>query len=243
MSMSIAKPGDRAPTHYRVLIVEDDLTIAGNLYSYLEVRGFVPDVAYEGTAAVARLAGERFDAVILDLGLPGMDGYGILRHLRLVLLLAVPVLILTARDDLEDKLAGFSHGADDYLTKPFALPEVEARLRALIQRATGVVAPTTQLFSALSLDRRTRRVTVHGKPVHLTRKSAHILELLLRDPGRVLSRDELETALWGGDSPSSDALRSQMHLLRRALSEAGFDGIETVHGLGWRLVASDEQMP
>jgi DNA-binding response OmpR family regulator len=226
-------------THYRILIVEDDLTIAGNLYSYLEVRGFVPDVAYEGTSAIVRLANERFDAVILDIGLPGMDGYGILRHLRLVLLSAVPVLMLTARDDLEDKLTGFSHGADDYLTKPFALPEVEARLRALIQRATGAVAPTIQQFSAVALDRRTRRITVHDKPVHLTRKSAHILELLLRDPGRVLSRDELETALWGGDPPSSDALRSQVHLLRRALSEAGFDGIETVHGLGWRLVAPD----
>jgi DNA-binding response OmpR family regulator len=240
-TMSADRSCDTPPTHYRILIVEDDLTIAGNLYSYLEGRGFVPDVAYEGTSAAQRLGSERFDAVVLDIGLPGMDGYGILRDLRTVQLSAVPVLVLTARVDLEDKLAGFSHGADDYLTKPFALPEVEARLRALIQRATGSVAPAAHAFGALRLDRRTRRVTLNEKPLHLTRKSAHILELLLRDPGRVLSRDELETALWGGEPPSSDALRSQVHLLRRALSEAGFDGIETVHGLGWRLVLPDTQ--
>lgn len=234
--MSSIRATDPSTTHYRILIVEDDATIAGNLYSYLDGRGFVPDVAYEGTSAIQRLAGERFDAVVLDIGLPGKDGYSILRELRTVQHSAVPVLILTARDELKDKLTGFSHGADDYLTKPFALPEVEARLHALIVRATGRVATTTHVFGALSLDRRTRQVSVHDKPVHLGRKSIHILELLLRDPGRVLSRDELETALWGGEPPSSDALRSQVHLLRRALSEAGFEGVETVHGSGWRLV-------
>ncbi|WP_459615708.1 response regulator transcription factor [Bordetella sp. 2513F-2] len=221
--------------HYRVLIVEDDLTIAGNLYAYLEARGFVPDVAYEGHAALSVLAAQGFDAVVLDVGLPGLDGYGVVHAIRHERRLDVPVLMLTARDGLDDKLAGFAHGVDDYLTKPFALAEVEARLLALIHRARGDVVTAVRSFGTLQLDSRTRVVSVAGKPVRLARKSVAILEILLRDPGRVVSRDELEAALWAGEAPSPDALRSQLHLLRRALAEAGFDGIETVHGAGWRL--------
>ncbi|OZI66615.1 response regulator transcription factor [Bordetella genomosp. 11] len=224
--------------HYRVLIVEDDATIAGNLYSFLEARGFVPDAAYDGHAALSLLKAQHFDVVILDVGLPGMDGYSVLRALRNELTLSVPVLMLTARDELEDKLAGFSHGADDYLTKPFALAEVEARLHALIQRASGAVGTPIRRCGPLSYDSRRRDVQVNGQPVHLTRKSCMILDALLRDPGRVVPRTELESLLWGSEPPSSDALRSQVHLLRKALADAGFDGIETVHGTGWRLVAA-----
>lgn len=226
--------------HYRVLIVEDDATIAGNLYSFLEAQGFVPDAAYDGRAALALLTSQHFDAVILDVGLPGLDGYGVLRTLRTEHMLSVPVLMLTARDELDDKLAGFSHGADDYLTKPFALAEVEARLHALIQRANGAVGTPVRRWGPLSYDSRTRAVTVAGRPVHLTRKSCMILDALLRDPGRVVPRTELESLLWGSEPPSSDALRSQVHLLRKALADAGFDGIETVHGTGWRLVDTPE---
>jgi DNA-binding response OmpR family regulator len=222
--------------HYRVLIVEDDATIAGNLYSFLESRGFAPDAAYDGRAALSLLTSQHFDAVILDVGLPGMDGYGVLRALRTEHMLPVPVLMLTARDELGDKLAGFSHGADDYLTKPFALAEVEARLHALIQRASGAVGTPVRRWGPLSYDSRTRAVAVGVQSVHLTRKSCMILDALLRDPGRVVPRAELESLLWGNEPPSSDALRSQVHLLRKALADAGFDGIETVHGTGWRLI-------
>lgn len=224
-----------AGAHYRVLIVEDDPTIAGNLYSFLEARGFLPDVAYSGPAALQRLQEQRFDAVLLDIGLPGMDGNAVLHDMRTQRRLDVPVLMLTARDSLEDKLAGFSHGADDYLTKPFALLEVEARLLALIQRAQGSTVDAVRAFGPLQFDTRSRAVSVNDVPVHLTRKACLIIEVLLRDPGRVVRREELESALWGNEPPSSDALRSQVHLLRRALADAGFDGIETVHGTGWRL--------
>jgi DNA-binding response OmpR family regulator len=152
----------------------------------------------------------------------------------------VPVLMLTARDSLEDKLAGFSHGADDYLTKPFALLEVEARLLALIQRAKGSTVDTVRQFGPLQYDTRSRSVSVNGTPVHLTRKAGLIMEALMRDPGRVVAREELESLLWGNEPPSSDALRSQVHLLRRALADAGFDGIETMHGTGWRLVPTGD---
>ena len=224
-----------AGAHHRVLIVEDDHIIAGNLYSFLEARGFLPDVAYSGQAALQRLQEQRFDAVLLDIGLPGMDGNAVLHAMRTERRLDVPVLMLTARDSLEDKLAGFSHGADDYLTKPFALLEVEARLLALIQRAKGSTVDSVRAFGPLQYDTRSRAVSVDGVPVHLTRKAGIIMEVLLRDPGRVVSREELESVLWGNEPPSSDALRSQVHLLRRALADAGFDGIETVHGTGWRL--------
>ncbi|AZY48089.1 response regulator transcription factor [Bordetella avium] len=221
----------------RVLIVEDNLTIAGNLYEYLQTQGFMPDAAYEGKSALAMLERQEFDAVLLDVGLPGgLDGYGVLHHLRTALRKPVPVLILTARDGLDDKLAGFSHGADDYLTKPFALAEVKARLLALIQRSRHAVVDAVYRFGPLAMDSRSREVSVNGKPVHLARKSVLIVEMLLRDPGKVVSRETLEAALWGDEPPASDALRSQVHLLRRALSEAGFDGIETTHGIGWRLV-------
>ena len=225
-----------ANARYRVLVVEDDLTIAGNLYRFLEVNGFVPDVAYDGRTALRMLQDQRFDAMVLDVGLPGLDGYQVLQTLRAERRQAIPVLILTARDALDDKLEGFAHGADDYLTKPFALAEVQARLLALIHRAQGAVVDAVREFGPLQFDGRTRVVLVAGQPVRLTRKSGQIVEALLRDPGRIVSREELESVLWGDEPPSPDALRSQMHLLRRALADAGFDGIETVHGIGWRLV-------
>ena len=121
----------------RVLIVEYDLTISGNLFSFLESRGFIPDATYDGRAALNMLKEHHFDVVILDIGLPGMDGYKVLQTLREQYRSAVPVLMLTARDSLDDKLAGFSHGADDYLSKPFALAEVQARLQALLNRSRG----------------------------------------------------------------------------------------------------------
>ena len=222
--------------HPRVLIVEDDVTICANLCAYMEAKGFVVDVAYDGTSALYRLGVETFDAILLDIGLPGADGLTVLRRLRTELQQATPVLLLTARDDLQDKLAAFAVGADDYVTKPFALAEVEARLRALLARAHGTVTNPVRRCGNLEFDARTRTVKVADKLVRLTPKSSRIVEVLIRDPGRVVPRSELEAALWGGDVPERDALRSQIHLLRKALSDAGFDGLDTVHGVGFRLV-------
>lgn len=228
-------------THYQILIVEDDLTIAGNLYQFLELSGFTPDVAYDGATALKRLQSQHVDAVVLDIGLPGMDGYQVLHTLRTEWRKAIPVLMLTARDSLEDKLTGFQHGADDYLVKPFALAEVQARLLALIHRAKGTVVDAIHACGDLQFDGRTREVSVSGRVAHLTPKSVLIVEALIRAPGQVVRREELELMLWNDLPPSSDALRSQVHLLRRALSEVGFSGIETVHGVGWRLTLPGEQ--
>jgi DNA-binding response OmpR family regulator len=224
----------------RILIVEDDFGIASNLETFLSLRGFAVDAVYSGQAALHRCSVDRFDVILLDVGLPGLDGLTFLRRLRDELRAATPVLVLSARKELADKLAGFAHGADDYLTKPFALAEVEARVRALLSRSAGgsVVDPVLR-FETVELDRERGEVRVAGHVVRLTPKATQLLELLLRKPGQLIRRAAIESALWPDAQPQADALRSQIHALRRALLEHGFDGIETVHGVGLRLVARE----
>ena len=225
----------KTSTACSVLIVEDERTIAGNLAEYLETHGHPVDVAYDGPAAIARLSSETYDVVVLDLGLPRLDGLQVLRHLRSTLGVATPVLVLTARDQLDSKLASFASGADDYLTKPFALAEAQTRIAALHRRASGAIVSSVVRAGALEFDRRTRTVRMNGIALRLMPQSMRILEMLLRDPGRMVSRAELEAALWPDDPPETDALRSQIHLLRRALVRGGYHGLETVPGVGYRL--------
>ncbi len=224
-----------ARSRCRVLVVEDERTIAANLHDFLGARGFDVDVAYDGAAAIARLGTGTFDVVVLDLGLPRMSGGAVLEQLRRTLRLATPVLVLTARDALGDKLDAFALGADDYLIKPFAMAELAVRIAALHRRASGSTVDDVLTAGALRLDRRTHEACVGERALRLTPMSMRLLERLLRDPGRVVPRGELEAALWPDDPPDGDALRSQIHLLRRALVAAGFGGLETVHGVGWRL--------
>lgn len=239
MQMSTPTTGRRelpgASVRCRVLIVEDEATIALNCVTFLELRGHSVDVAYDGSAAIARLSSATFDVVVLDLGLPRLDGTQVLDYLRRHLGIATPVLVLTARDELGAKLNCFDLGADDYLAKPFALAELEARVAALHRRASGAVVTDVATAGSLRLDRRTRAVSVGDVPVHLAPRPMRMLEYLLRDPGRVVTRAELESVLWPDGERDSDVLRSQVHLLRRALSEAGYAGLETVHGVGYRL--------
>lgn len=218
-----------------VLIVEDEPTVAANLVEYLEANGHRVDVAYDGPAAIARLSSTTFDVVVLDLGLPRTDGLRVLHHLRTILGISTPVLVLTARDELPSKLESFAAGADDYLTKPFALAEAQTRIAALHRRASGATVTTLLRAGQLRFDRRTREVRVGATVVRLMPQSMRILEILLRDPGRVVTRTQLEAALWPDDIPESDALRSQIHLLRRALVRAGYHGLETIQGVGYRL--------
>ena len=234
MSSNLSLP---TPHARRVLVVEDDPTLVANLLDFLESRGWRVDSAHDGAAAIARINADTFDAIVLDLGLPRADGHSVLNHLRRTLGRATPVLVLTARDALSSKVESFTLGADDYLTKPFALAEVEVRLAALDRRARGAVIDEVRSAGALRLDRRTRDVFVGTTPLKLMPRSMQILELLLRDPGRVVTRAQIESELWPDDAPSGDALRSQIHLLRQALSQAGYDGLETVHGVGYRLRA------
>lgn len=220
----------------RILIVEDDATIAANLYDYLEARGHSVDAAVDGLSGLHLARKQPFDVIVLDLGLPGMDGLSMARTLREQAQIETPILMLTARDTLDDKLAGFAHGADDYLVKPFSLKEVEARITALHKRSSGRTTPRALAHGELSLDPKTMAVRWSGVEVRLPPKCLAILELLLREPTRVISRDEIERQVWGEAQETSDTLRSHLHTLRRTLTAAGgSDPVETLHGIGYRL--------
>lgn len=221
----------------RILIIEDDATIAANLYDFLAGRGHDVDAAADGITGLHLAVAHTFDAIVLDLGLPGINGLTLARKLREEAQAATPILMLTARDTLDDKLAGFDSGADDYLVKPFSLKEVEARLLALHKRSSGRVTPHLLEAGALTLDPKSMSVRFSGNEVKLPPKCLRILELLMRDPGRVISRDEIERRVWGESLATSDTLRSHLSTLRRALTSAGgHDPIETLHGIGYRLL-------
>lgn len=221
----------------RILIIEDDATIAANLYDYLEALGHSVDAAADGISGLHLAVSRPFDAIVLDLGLPGMDGLSLARRMREEAHIETPILMLTARDTLEDKLEGFARGADDYLVKPFSLKEVEARLHALHKRSSGRVTSRVLEAGALKLDPKTMSVSFDGHEVRLPPKCLRILELLMRDPGRVVSRDEIESLVWGEVQETSDTLRSHLHMLRKALTAAGgHDPVETLHGIGYRVL-------
>jgi DNA-binding response OmpR family regulator len=221
----------------RILIIEDDYTIAANLYDYLAARGHSVDAAADGVTGLHLAMSHPFDAIVLDLGLPGLDGIKLCRKLRLEAHQETPVLMLTARDTLQDKLQGFESGADDYLVKPFALKELEARLLALHKRSHGRVTQKLLVAGDLTLDPQSLEIRFAGKEVKLPPKCIRLVETMIAQPGRLFSRNELESAVWGETQETSDTLRTHMRVLRRALVEAGGrDPIETVHGLGYRLV-------
>jgi DNA-binding response OmpR family regulator len=222
----------------RILVIEDDREIAKNLFDYLEGNGHAVDHAADGVTGLHLAVTQPYDAILLDLALPGMDGIEVCRKLRVEARRDTPVLMLTARDTLEDKLAGFEQGADDYLVKPFALREVQARLGALAKRHHGRVADLVLTVGDITFDPSTLAITRAGEPARLPPKCVRLLELMMQRPGHVFSRDDLESAVWGDTLESGDTLRSHIHLLRRALARPGRpDPLETVHGLGYRLVA------
>ena len=218
-----------------LLIVEDDRTIAENLYEYLEARGHQCDYADSIAAASALLARSAFDAVVLDRNLPDGDGLALARRLRAEGR-ATPILVLTARDTLEDKLLGFEAGGDDYLVKPFALQELEVRLLALARRNAARPAEPLLQHGALSFNAATQELRLHGCPLALPPKPLRLAAELLAQPERVFSRRELEIAVWGHEQDSSDNLRSVLHTLRRALGDDAPIQVVNVHGLGYKLV-------
>ncbi|GIZ52227.1 response regulator transcription factor [Noviherbaspirillum aridicola] len=223
-----------------VLIVEDDAEIAANLYDWLAARGWQPDAAADGLTALHLVATRHFDACILDLGLPGMDGLTLARRIREDARSPLPILMLTARDTLDDKLAGFEAGADDYLVKPFALREVGARLQALVKRSQGRVGESPLRVGGLCYDPFSGEASWQGQALKLSPKSLSLLQTLMRQPGRLFSREELEQAVWGEPQASSDTLRAHLSQLRRELAAPGAQGlIETVHGRGYRLRQAD----
>ena len=221
-----------------ILIVEDDRTIAENLYDFLEARGHQCDFSNTLAGARALLAGGNFDALALDRNLPDGDGATLARSLRDTGQ-TLPILMLTARDQLDDKLDGFAAGADDYLVKPFALKEVEARLLALQRRAVTQAAAAAPLaVGNLSFDPAAHEVRLAGQRLELPPKAVKLLATMLPHPDRLFTRRELEIAVWGREQEASDKLRSVLHTLRKALDEHTPVTIQNIHGLGYKLVVA-----
>lgn len=215
----------------RILLVEDDRLLGDGLQAGLIQAGYAVDWVRDGEAAVAALSTESFAAVVLDLGLPKRDGLSVLQWLR-GRGDATPVLILTARDQLEDKVRGLDLGADDYVLKPFDLDEIAARLRALVRRAHGRSEPLLRLHE-IELNPAARTVTRAGVAVELTPREFDLLHLLLQNADRVVTRRTLEEQLYTwGDAIDSNALEVHVHHLRRKL---GNDLIRTVRGVGYTI--------
>jgi two-component system, OmpR family, response regulator len=217
----------------RVLVVEDEARLGDELVRSLEEAGYAVDRAADGERADFLGQTERYDAVVLDLGLPGMDGLTVLRRWREAGL-AMPVLVLTARASWHEKVVGIDSGADDYVSKPFRMEEVLARLRGLIRRASGQVQPEIRC-GAVSLDPRLARVTRDGVPVKLTSHEFRVLSYLMHHRGRVVSQAELTEHIYAQDADrDSNTVEVFIARLRRKL---GGSFIETVRGLGYRIDA------
>ncbi|PJG60708.1 response regulator transcription factor [Aeromonas cavernicola] len=220
----------------KILVVEDNPQVAETIMDYLELAGHQLDCAYHGQAALQLLAEQRFDVIIMDVMMPRLDGLSAVTRLR-EQGIATPVLFLTARDSLDDKLAGFRAGGDDYLIKPFAMEELEVRLQALALRGPrGNIGAIC--VGELTLDHSRGQATRAGIPLKLGKIPFQILTLLVRRAPAIVSRQELLDSVWGDEEPDSDALRSHIYALRNALDKPfATPMLETLHGQGYRLVA------
>jgi DNA-binding response OmpR family regulator len=213
------------------LLVEDDELLGSAVQAGLEQSGYMVDWLRDGGQAASALQDEEPDILVLDLGLPGKDGLTVLKELR-ARDSSLPVLILTARDTVEDRIAGLDFGADDYLVKPFDLGELSARLRAISRRRGGRASPLIQ-YGDMVFDPAARTVSVDGAEVNLSAKAMAILEALLERPGMPLSRERLEQIVYGwGEGVESNAVEVHIHHLRKKL---GKDRIRTIRGLGYMM--------
>ena len=220
----------------RILLAEDDPVIADGICRALRRGGCAVDHVADGMEADTALASQVFDLLILDLGLPRMNGIDVLKRLR-ARKSAQPVLILTAQDGVDDRVRGLDAGADDYLTKPFALPELEARVRALTRRGTG--QPRCIEIGQLSYDQADRVVKIGGQLVDLSAREIGLLEIFLLRVGRLVSKDQLVDHLCGwGEEVSSNAIEVNVHRLRKKLEDSGVR-IVTVRGLGYCMENPD----
>ena len=225
----------QASQSLRVLVIEDNPDVAANIGDYLEDKGHVVDFAMDGITGLHLAVTQPIDVIVLDIMLPGMDGLALCRRFRDESDKSTPILMLTAKDTLDDKLKGFDAGADDYLLKPFALEELDARLQVLARRAMRNAMQILEV-GPVRVDMEQRQVTRDGKSVKLNRTCFHILVELMRSSPAVVAREDLEHMLWSDFKPASDVLRSHIYTLRKALDTPGETSlIETVVGVGFRM--------
>ncbi len=219
----------------RILLVEDDQLLGDGIETGLKQEGYAVDWLQDGIQAETALLNESFDAAILDLGLPRKSGIEVLRSIRNQGV-KTPVLILTARDSVEDRVSGLDAGSDDYLTKPFDFSEITARLRALIRRSAGRANPVVEI-QGVALDPIGHQVSFEGKPVKLSRREFALLHTLMDNAGKVISRQKIVEALYGWDEEiDSNALEVHVHHLRKKF---GNSFIQTIRGIGYIIHKED----
>ena len=222
-----------------ILLVEDDRDLADTILFSLESAGYICDYAGDGIQAIELATTQVFDAIVLDIMLPGIDGMGVCSRLRNEYGVDTPILMLTARDDISDKLEGFERGSDDYLGKPFEMAELIARVTALVNRKRGKTAKQRITSGDLEIDLRSQSVSLAGKKIDLSPTGFEILRILVREAPGVVSRAALEQELWGDEIPDSDALRSHVYMLRKALDKPiesdGKSIIKTRKGVGFMI--------
>ncbi|MCE5364460.1 response regulator transcription factor [Pseudomonas anguilliseptica] len=223
----------------RILVIEDNRDILANVLDYLQLKGFTVDCAQDGLSGLHLATTGHYDLIVLDIMLPGMDGYQVCQRLREDGHNEVPILMLTARDALDDRLQGLQVGADDYLIKPFALSELVARIEAILRRSQG--SRKRQLKVAdLLYDLDTLHVSRAGQALKLNPLALKLLAVLMQRSPAVVRREVLEEALWGDDCPDSDSLRSHIHQLRQVLDKPFATALlHTQHGVGYRLAEPD----
>jgi DNA-binding response OmpR family regulator len=225
----------------RVLIIEDNRDLASNMFDFLEAKGHVVDAAGDGITGMHLALVNEYDAIVLDLNLPGMDGITLCRKLREEAGKDTPVLMITARDSLDDKIAGLEAGADDYLVKPAELREVELRLRVLFRRVGDHTQKQKKLtVDDLTLDPFTCSVRRGSKAIELPPIPYKILEILMSRSPHVVNREDIEHVVWGEGRPDSDSLRAHVHLLRELIDKP-FERklLRTMRGFGYQLVSPD----
>ena len=226
----------------RILVIEDNRDILANVLDYLQLKGYSVDCAQDGLGGLHLACSAHYDLIVLDVMLPGIDGYQLCRRLREEARNEVPILMLTARDALEDRLNGLRAGADDYLVKPFALSELVARIEAILRRSQG--GRKRQLKVAdLVYDLDTLDITRAGQPLKLNPLAMRLLAVLMQKSPAVVRREALEEALWGDERPDSDSLRSHIHQLRQIIDKPfATPLLHTLHGVGYRLSERDNDL-
>lgn len=219
----------------RILVIEDNRDILANILDYLELKGFSVDCAQDGLSGMHLALSQPYDLIVLDIMLPGMDGYQICQKLRQEAGINTPIIMLTARDALDDRLKGLHAGADDYLIKPFALSELVARIQAVLRRSLGTQSRILEVAD-LHYNLETLEVTRANRPLKLNPIGLKLLVILMQRSPAVVRRETLEENLWGDDIPDSDSLRSHIHQLRQSMDKPFASTLlHTVHGVGFRL--------
>ncbi|NNL94627.1 MAG: response regulator transcription factor [Xanthomonadales bacterium] len=223
-----------------VLLIEDHSDLAATIGDELEARGYTVDFAADGASGLGLALSQQYDLIVLDLMLPKLDGIEVCRQLRKQRV-ATPILMLTARDQVSDKIEGFDSGTDDYLVKPFDMNELAARIRALLRRSQGEVSDSELRVADLVFDTGSLQVKRAGRRIELSPTCMRILRILMRESPNVVARDKLEQELWGDLLPDSDTLRSHVYNLRREIDRPfPVKLLHTLPGIGFRIAASED---